>query len=97
VPKAGSTGGPGTGRAFSEKVKDAARQESNNTCVFCGTQTKETKGPDPQRSHIDHAVPISRNGNNTLDNAQNTCQTCNLDKGTRTTQEYLDYMNGGGG
>ncbi|MCP5335132.1 MAG: HNH endonuclease [Oceanospirillaceae bacterium] len=45
---------------------------------------------------MDHADPKSRGGNNTLDNAQNTCQTCNLDKGTKTTQEYLDYLNGGG-
>lgn len=52
--------------------------------MFCGVGTKRTKGPDPQRSHIDHADPKSRGGNNTLDNAQNTCQTCNLDKGTHT-------------
>ena len=96
APKTGSAGGAGAGKAFSKKVQDAARKESKNTCVFCGTQTKRTKGPDPQRSHIDHSIPKSRDGNNTIDNAQNTCQTCNLDKGARTTQEYMNYLNGGG-
>lgn len=91
-PKVGSAGGNGAGKGFSDKVKDQARQESNDTCVFCGTKT--TQQPGPTRSEIDHSIPKSRNGNNTLDNAQNTCRTCNRQKGAKTTQEYQDWLNG---
>ena len=82
--KAGSAGGPGTGKVFSEKTKDAAR---TGECVLCEKPTTRTPGPD--QSNIDHAIPKSRGGNNTLNNAQETCRTCNLKKGTKTTNEYL--------
>jgi RHS repeat-associated protein len=86
-PKEGSSGGPGAGKDFTQKVKDEARAESDNTCVFCGKAT--TREPGPDQSNIDHAVPKSRGGNRTPENAQNTCRDCNLDKSTKTTQEYL--------
>lgn len=90
-PKGGSSGGPGAGKRFSKPVKGAAEESAGGKCVFCGKET--TRSPGPQQRNIDHAVPKSRGGNNTLDNAQNTCRTCNLDKGTKTTDEYM----GGGG
>ena len=89
-PKVGEAGGPGAGKPFPNSVKDAARAESGNTCVFCGQTTQRTAGT--AQSNIDHAIPKSRDGNNTLPNAQNTCRTCNLDKGTRTTREYEDEL-----
>jgi RHS repeat-associated protein len=92
-PKPGSAGGPGAGKPFSQTTKDAARKESNNTCVFCGVKTIKwapAKGPlNPNVSRIDHAIPKSRGGNNTIKNAQNTCARCNYDKGNLTTEEYL--------
>ena len=86
-PKEGSEGREGEGKRFSDKVKDQAREESGNTCVFCGTKTTEESGP--SRSEIDHAIPKSRGGNNSPDNAQNTCRTCNRSKGAKTTGEFL--------
>lgn len=70
-------------------VKSAADQETEN-CVFCGQKT--TKEPGPLQRNIDHAIPKSRGGNNTIDNAQTTCRTCNLNKGASTTQEYIDRL-----
>lgn len=86
-PKAGSAGGPGAGKPFSPKTKDAARSESSNQCTFCGTGTTKKSGP--TQSNIDHAIPKSRGGNNTQENAQNTCRTCNQEKKAKTTEEYL--------
>ena len=86
--KAGSAGGKGTGKGFSNKVKDQAREESNNTCVFCGTKT--TRKPGPDRSEIDHSIPKSRDGNNSIENAQNTCRTCNRQKSAKTSQEFMN-------
>jgi hypothetical protein len=88
-PKPGSAGGPGAGRDFSPRVQEAARAESGSRCVFCGRPTVRSRAPTPNRSNIDHSIPKSRAGNNTLPNAQNTCQSCNLTKGTKTTEEYL--------
>ena len=87
-PKLGSMGGDGAKKPFSNKVKDQARVESNDTCVFCDTKT--TREPGPTRSEIDHGIPKSRGGNNSLDNAQNTCRNCNRKKGTKTTDEFLN-------
>ena len=88
-PKPGSAGGPGAGKKFPESARNAEREASNNTCRFCGSETVRSSRPAPNRSNIDHAIPKSRGGNNSPANAQNTCQTCNLKKGTRTTREYL--------
>jgi hypothetical protein len=86
--KAGARGGPGSGKKFPEAVKESAEQQAGGQCVFCGRQT--TREPGPAQRNTDHAVPKSRGGNNTLDNAQNTCRTCNLDKGSKTTEEFLE-------
>lgn len=86
-PKEGSAGEEGAGMRFSEKTKDAAREEAGNRCVFCGRET--TREPGGDRSNIDHSIPRSRGGDNTQANAQNTCQNCNQDKGTMTTEEYM--------
>ena len=85
--KPGSGNPDGAGKPFSQATKNAARAESGNKCVFCGKQTTSEPGPD--QSNIDHSIPKSQNGDNSLDNAQNTCRTCNQDKGARTTEEYL--------
>ncbi len=87
-PKIGQAGGPGAGKRFPESVKDAERAASGNRCRLCGVET--TRQPRPTQSNIDHAVPRSRGGANTLENAQNTCRTCNLRKGARTTEEFLE-------
>jgi RHS repeat-associated protein len=89
-PKVGSAGGPGAGRRFADTTKDAAEAEAGGKCVFCGRDTTRARGG--TQRNTDHAIPKSRGGNNTLDNAQNACRDCNLDKGARTTQEYLERL-----
>ncbi len=84
-PKLGSSGGPGAGARFSAATKVAARAESSN-CVFCGVRTTSARGP--LQSNIDHAIAKSKGGNNTLANAQNTCRTCNLQKGTTSSLRF---------
>lgn len=86
-PKRGSAGGPGAGKKFDEKTREAARAQSDNKCVFCSTET--TRTPGPNQSNIDHAIAKARGGNNTLENAQNACRTCNLKKAVKDTVEYL--------
>ena len=87
-PKAGSAGGPGAGKRFSDTTKDAAERQAGGKCVFCSRETSRTPGG--TQRNTDHAIPKSEGGNNTLDNAQNTCRDCNLRKGAQTTEEYLE-------
>lgn len=47
-------------------------------CLACGSDAPPT---------IDHVVPISRGGTNTVDNVQPLCGPCNFRKGTKT----VDY------
>jgi RHS repeat-associated protein len=86
-PKPGSAGGPGAGKRFSEPVKDTAEGQADGKCVLCGRET--TRTPGPAQRNTDHAVPRARGGNNTLENAQNTCRDCNLKKGATTTEEFI--------
>jgi RHS repeat-associated protein len=90
--KEGSSGGPGAGKRFSDKTKNLAEQEARSRCVFCNQKT--VRKPGPNQRNTDHAIPKSRGGNNTLKNAQNTCRTCNLKKGTKTTREFLNQKVG---
>lgn len=89
-PKPGDAGGPGAGKKFPKKIGDAERSASGTKCRLCGVDTIRHPKPHPRRSNLDHAIPKSRGGNNGLGNAQNTCQTCNLRKGAKTTREFLN-------
>lgn len=52
-----------------------ALEENRSTCVFCRMET--------DRPQVDHAIPRSKGGNATPDNAQTTCPHCNASKGAR--------------
>lgn len=92
-PKPGSAGGPGAGKRFSNSTRSIAESETEGNCVFCGQKT--TEQPGPLQKNIDHAIPKSRGGNNTIGNAQTTCRTCNLNKGTMTTEEFMKMQENG--
>jgi len=72
--KPGSEGGPTAGRRFPESVrKEAFANDPTRTCVYCGHPGTGTQ--------VDHAIPMSRGGNATIENAQLTCPWCNNSKG----------------
>lgn len=48
----------------------------DNRCACCGAQSPLT---------VDHVIPVSRGGANTLENAQPLCRSCNSSKGTKKT------------
>jgi hypothetical protein len=73
--KAGSATAGTAGKKSSERVRNAALQENPDTCAYCRMTTDA-----PQ---VDHAIPRSRGGEATLENAQATCQLCNSSKGAR--------------
>lgn len=46
----------------------------------------------PPAYHVDHKTPVSRGGTNDISNLQVTCPTCNMSKGTKTHEEYIEAL-----
>ena len=44
-----------------------------------------------QDNHLDHMIPLSRGGTNSMDNVQYLCSVCNLTKGKKTPLEWVLY------
>lgn len=42
--------------------------------------------------HLEHCVPLSRGGTHTKDNLVPSCASCNLSKGTKTADEFIEYQ-----
>jgi len=57
--------------SFDKSQWIALTQITGNKCLCCGSYT---------RIEMDHIIPISRNGGNTILNIQPLCKTCNLKK-----------------
>lgn len=55
-------------------------------CVYCHADV--TGG----EYHVDHVVPLVRGGSNDASNIQVTCPRCNLSKGARTHDEFVEYL-----
>ena len=49
-------------------------------CAKCGASSKMDKSI---RLHVDHIIPVSKGGSNTLQNLQTLCSECNLGKSNR--------------
>lgn len=59
-------------------------QKQKCSCVYCGDNIAS-------RYEIDHIIPLSRLGGNTIENCQLLCKSCNCSKGTKTHEEYLTF------
>ena len=53
------------------------------------------QGPDCDvvYEHMDHLTPLSRGGSHTLENLVPACGRCNMQKGSRTYDEWLVFVN----
>jgi len=59
-------------------------------CFYCST-------PLPLESviHLEHKTPLSRGGSNGPENLALACAPCNLSKGAKTAQEFMEMKGGG--
>ena len=57
----------------------------NNLCDYCGDDISKKK-------HLDHILPLDRGGMHTIDNVHFTCPSCNLSKGTKTEDEWFEWL-----
>ncbi len=52
-------------------------------CTYCGLEKPLT---------VDHMIPLSKGGSNSIDNITPACLTCNCSKGDKTYDEYIDRI-----
>ena len=57
----------------------------NHTCVYCGTAFFEN---DKRGVSVDHIKPVSRGGNQAVENLATACRLCNMEKSDRTPEEW---------
>lgn len=58
-------------------------------CNGCGEKLN-MEGSD--KYHVDHVIPLSRGGSNWPDNIQLLCPSCNLSKGAKTHEEWMQKL-----
>ena len=63
------------------------RELQQGKCYYC-KQDLDNKG----RGHVEHKIPLSRDGHNTKTNIVIACSKCNLEKGQMTEEEYYEYI-----
>ena len=61
-------------------------KEQGFKCLECSIDVSE-------RYHLDHIMPLSKGGNNSLENIQILCPSCNCSKGAKTPREWKEYKN----
>lgn len=64
-------------RSISLNVRVKVLSRDNFKCVFCGRSPATHVGA---QLHIDHIIPFSKGGTNSIDNLQTLCEKCNLGK-----------------
>lgn len=61
-------------------VKSKVFENDFYRCVNCGTHKDLT---------LDHILPVSKGGNDEIENLQTLCKPCNISKGDKTMEEWL--------
>lgn len=67
-----------TNKQLTEWLKD----NRGTPCRYCAEEA----------THIDHKIPLSRNGNHSFDNIQILCKRCNLGKHDMTEEEFINHI-----
>jgi 5-methylcytosine-specific restriction endonuclease McrA len=73
------------GRITAFDVKRMYKSQ-NGRCWYCLCDLKNTG------YHIDHRIPLSRDGTNQLNNLCLSCPKCNLSKGAKLPQEWIGRL-----
>jgi len=73
---------------ITESIRHQVRQRANQLCEYCHASEKWQY----VLYTVDHVIPLSQNGQDTLDNLALACFHCNRRKGTKTTA--IDPLSG---
>jgi 5-methylcytosine-specific restriction endonuclease McrA len=73
------------GGSFTPQEWEVLKAYYDYTCLRCGRQEPEIE------LTIDHVVPLSQGGRNSIENLQPLCRTCNFSKHTKTIDYRPDF------
>ena len=60
-------------------------EQANGACFYCASQVGS------ENLVVEHQIPLSRGGDNSVSNIVASCVSCNSQKGTRTAEEFAVY------
>lgn len=75
------------GPYFTLREWDILVAKLKGKCGYCGQRKPLT---------VDHKIPLSRGGGNTIDNIMPACLSCNTRKRNRTDVEFFAFLRKGG-
>ena len=70
--------------SFTPKDVSALFRRQKGLCAYCFIKVGKSY-------HIDHILPLVKGGTNWPDNLQICCKPCNLSKGKKTHDEFVQY------
>lgn len=73
-------------KAISKKLRFDVFKRDGFICQYCGSV------PPKVILHVDHIHPVSKGGNNEIDNLVTSCSVCNLGKGARTLENIPESL-----
>jgi 5-methylcytosine-specific restriction endonuclease McrA len=77
----------GRAQRLRELMLDVIRRDKSTNCYLCGIET--TLRPGRYRRTLDHIIPTSRGGTDTLENLKLACASCNSSRGNRPIHARL--------
>ena len=72
-------------------IKRDALQDENYKCPYCGYTEGQIPHTSDKRTkwEIEHIIPVSRGGHDSLSNIKIVCWPCNRSKGAKTFEEWV--------
>ena len=74
------------GKKLSPETINILIDESDNICFWCNEEIPQG------HLHIDHIYPVSKGGKNDTFNLVVSCRTCNLSKGSKDPEIFLEEI-----
>lgn len=77
-------------------TKEILERRDGGNCYYCGVvldfSSYSFKTHPDNHAHLEHKTPVIRGGLHVLDNVVLACRRCNLSKGSKTEQEFKDWL-----